>query len=59
MDGLRDRSHMSLIYIVMCLAIGGVADISTTTNLGLNETVIVLLHGLPRPTLVSGSAYDI
>ena len=55
MDEPRERSHMGLIYIVICPAMGGVADISTTTDLGWNGDATVSLHGLLRPTPVSGS----
>ena len=35
MDRLIERSHMGLIYIyVMCLAVGGVAGVSTTVVWG-------------------------
>ena len=59
MEGPRERPHMGLIYFVMCHAVGGVADVSTMGDLGRNGDTTVSLCGLPRPTPVSGSIYDI
>ena len=39
--------------------VGGVVGISTTTDLRWSGDTMMSLHGLPRPTLVSNSFYDI
>ena len=38
---------------------GGVADVSTKVDLGRSRDATVSPRGLPRPTPVSGSVYDI
>ena len=52
-------SHIGLIYVVMCPATGGVANILTTTDLGRNGDAMVSSHGLPRPIPVVGLGNDI
>ena len=54
MDGLMERQHMGLIDVMMCLVVGSVASISTTTNLGHSGDATMSLRGLPRPTPVVG-----
>ena len=43
----------------MCPVVGGVADVSTTMDLGQSGDVTVSSRGLPRPIPVSDSVYDI
>ena len=59
MDGPMERPHMSLINMRCALTVGGVTGVSITTNLGWNGDAIVSPHGLPRPTPMLGSVYDI
>ena len=59
MDKLRERSHMGLIYIVMCPSVGSVAGVSTMMDLGRSGDATGSSRGLSKPTLVSGSIYNI
>ena len=59
MDEPRERPHMSLIYIVLCPSVGGVAGVSTMTNLGRSGDATVSLRDLAKPTAMSGFVYDI
>ena len=58
MDVPMERLHMGLIY-EMCSRRGWCDWSFNHDGLGRSGDVTVLLRGLPRPTLVSGSIYDI
>ena len=54
MDGPIERPHMGLIDVMMCPVVGGVAGVSTTTDLGCSGDATMSPRGLPRPTPVVG-----
>ena len=54
-----EKSHMGLIYFMMCPVVGGMAGVSTTKGLGRNGDVTMSSCDSPRPTLVLSLLYDI
>ena len=59
MDGPRERLYMGLIYIVMCFRRGWCGWRFNHDGLGAEWGCHGVIAGLPRPKLVSSSAYDI
>ena len=59
MDRPRERSHMGLIYIVMCPHRGWCSWHFNYDGFRAKWGFHDSSHGLPRPTLMSGSVYDI